>query len=74
MSNGSGGALSETPEASLTASRVNAITALKEQIAGLLPPHALSSGERDQIFGNVKTILGFSAAIREHQVERSLPD
>jgi hypothetical protein len=54
----SGHVLSDAPESSLLAARAAAIAALKQQAPGLLPPHALSDAEKDQVLAEATLITG----------------
>jgi hypothetical protein len=54
----SGKVLSDAPEASLPTIQAGAITTLKQQLPGLLPPHVLCSAERDQVLSKVTSIIG----------------
>ena len=54
----SGKVLSDAPESSLPTIQAGAITALKLQLPGLLPPHVLGSAERDQVLSKVTSIIG----------------
>ena len=54
----SGNVLSDTPESSLPAAQAQAITNLKQQIPGLLPPHILTGSERAQVFSELTLITG----------------
>ena len=58
----SGNVLSDVPESSLPAAQAQAIAALKQQLPGLLPPHVLSDAERDQVLGEVTSIIGHTLA------------
>ena len=49
--------LSEAPESSLPTIQAGAITTLKQQLLGLLPPHVLGSAERDQVLSKVTSII-----------------
>lgn len=57
----SGRVLSVKAESSFSPARAGAITALKHQLPGWMPPHLLSSGERDQVLSDVKLITGPTA-------------
>jgi hypothetical protein len=54
----SGHVLSDSPESSLSAARAQAITALKEQLPGWLPPHDLTQAEDTQVRGEATLITG----------------
>jgi hypothetical protein len=45
----SGHVLADAPESSLPEAQAAAIAALKQQVPGLLPPHALSDAEMEQV-------------------------
>jgi tRNA A-37 threonylcarbamoyl transferase component Bud32 len=49
---------SDALESSLLAAQSGAITALKQRLPGLLPPHVLSGAERDQVLSAVTLIIG----------------
>ena len=53
----SGTVLSDKPESSLPI-QANAITTLKQQLPGLLPPHVLTVAETAQVLGEVTSIVG----------------
>jgi hypothetical protein len=53
----SGEVLSDAPESSLPTIQAGAITTLKQQLPGLLPPHVLDSAERDQVLSEVTSII-----------------
>ncbi len=53
---GSGNILSDTPESSLSTAQTQAITDLKLQIPGLLPPHVLTYAEDVQLLGEASSI------------------
>jgi ketosteroid isomerase-like protein len=57
----SGAVLSDVPEASLPTAQSSAITTLKQQLPDLLRPHVLSSAQRDQILGEVTSIIGHAS-------------
>ena len=54
----SGTVLSDAPESSLPTIQAGAITTLKKQLPGLLPPHVLGSAERGQVLSKVISIIG----------------
>jgi hydrophobic/amphiphilic exporter-1 (mainly G- bacteria), HAE1 family len=56
----SGTVLSDAPESSLPTIQAGAITALKLQLPGLLPPHVLNIAERGQVLSEVTSIIGHS--------------
>ncbi len=53
----SGKVLSDAPESSLPTIQAGAITTLKQQLPGLLPPHVLGGAERDQVLSKVTSII-----------------
>jgi hypothetical protein len=53
----SGKVLLDAPESSLPAIQAGAITTLKQQLPGLLPPHVLGSAERGQVLSKVISII-----------------
>jgi AcrB/AcrD/AcrF family len=56
----SGKVLSDAPESSLPTIQAGAITTLKQQLPGLLPPHVLGRAERDQVLSKVTSIIGYT--------------
>jgi serine/threonine protein kinase len=50
--------VSYEPESDMSADQSSAIEALKRQLPGLLPPHVLSSAEREQVLSEVTSIIG----------------
>ena len=54
----SGKVLSDEPESSLSTAQSSAITTLKLQLPGLLPPHVLIGADRSQVLGEVSSIVG----------------
>jgi hypothetical protein len=56
----SGTVLSYARESSLPTIQAGAITALKLQLPGLLPPHVLNIAERGQVLSEVTSIIGHS--------------
>ncbi len=56
--NSTGNVVSDVLESSLTAAQAGAISDLKQQLPGLVPPHALSSNEAAQVFNDLTSIAG----------------
>src|SRR5262249_50289282 len=54
----SGKVRSDESESKLTTTQAGAISTLKQQLPGLLPPHVLSGAERDRVLGKVTSIVG----------------
>jgi hypothetical protein len=54
----SGKEVTDTDETKLPATRAGAISALKRQIPGLLPPHVLTAAERAKVVRNATSIVG----------------
>src|SRR5262249_25310424 len=54
----SGTVLSDVLESSLPAAQADAIRALKQQLPGWLPPHVLTSAEKDRVLSEVTSITG----------------
>lgn len=55
----SGKVLSDVLESSFGPIRSGAITALKQQLPGLLPPHVMTRPEMDEVIGEVRSIAGY---------------
>ncbi len=66
----SGKVVSNVPESSLQTTQVGAITDLKQQLLGWLPPHVLRSVERDQVLSNVTLIIGHNGGDPETTQEK----
>lgn len=54
----SGEKITDTNQTKLPANQAGAISALKQQIQGLLPPYVLEDGDKRGLIGAVKSILG----------------
>jgi hypothetical protein len=65
----SGAVLSDEPESSLPTAESSAITTLKQQLPDLLPPHALSSAERDEVLIEVSSSIDHTLAETTTDIE-----
>jgi hypothetical protein len=59
----SGNVLPNEPKSSRTVAQSAAITTLKQQLPGLLPPHVLSSSERERVLSEVTSISGHTRPV-----------
>jgi hypothetical protein len=58
-----GNRVTDTDETKLPPAQAQAISALKQQLPGLLPPHVLTAAEKAQVLGEVTSIIGQTQSV-----------